>query len=468
MKYWIVIVLVAIGMGGGGFWLWQSQDNRPSTGADHSTAASPLAIVVSGDTKGWIVPCGCTSSQSGGLLRRGTFLKTLQKKHDVLAVDVGGAAGGTSDYERVKFEAILKGELAMGVVAHNLGGSEAAFGAEVLRNIAQKLNVPFVSANIRDNQGDLLAQPHLIVEAGGKRVGMIGVISQTYQTDGLKIDEPRDAVLRSLSEIGEDCDSVIVLAYLPESELRALAAALPEVDAVLGGPTGQNILPVQVGPTLLASATNKGRFLLTLKPPADEQTGRWTAKFTEMDAQFSDDENQQANLDAFRTELEQRDIAAKDSGFAMFASVTSPKEFRVAGSQSCVACHSEETEAWAASAHHHAWETLVQTNAHVDSYCQQCHTTGFGLPGGFVSARLSSERYSVGCESCHGPSAGHVANPQIRTPFTSTNQCHSCHDHENSPEFEYAGYWELIFHGKPKPDVANGGASSSTTAEEQP
>src|ERR1700745_4371010 len=35
--------------------------------ADH-----PLVLVVSGDTAGWIVPCGCTSNQSGGLLRRGS------------------------------------------------------------------------------------------------------------------------------------------------------------------------------------------------------------------------------------------------------------------------------------------------------------------------------------------------------------------------------------------------------------
>ena len=42
---------------------------------------------------------------------------------DVL-LDAGGAPAGTTPYHRVKFEAILRGEMAMGIAAHNLGGPE--------------------------------------------------------------------------------------------------------------------------------------------------------------------------------------------------------------------------------------------------------------------------------------------------------------------------------------------------------
>ena len=75
------------------------------------TDSQPLYVVVSGDTAGWIVPCGCTSNQSGGLLRRGTYLQQLRSAGEVLYVDAGGAAAGTSAYDRAKFEAILQGEL---------------------------------------------------------------------------------------------------------------------------------------------------------------------------------------------------------------------------------------------------------------------------------------------------------------------------------------------------------------------
>ncbi|MGA2257657.1 MAG: hypothetical protein ABSG53_23600, partial [Thermoguttaceae bacterium] len=64
-----------------------------------------LTVVVSGDTAGWIVPCGCTSNQSGGLPRRATYLAELARGSELLVADVGGAPGGKSTYDRLKFEA---------------------------------------------------------------------------------------------------------------------------------------------------------------------------------------------------------------------------------------------------------------------------------------------------------------------------------------------------------------------------
>src|SRR5262249_30903139 len=107
-------------------------------------ANRPLVLVVSGDTAGWIIPCGCTSNQSGGMLRRGSYLRGLGNDANVVYADAGGAPGGTSAYHRVKFEAILRGELALGMAAHNIGGPEAALGADYLRRVARELAVPFV------------------------------------------------------------------------------------------------------------------------------------------------------------------------------------------------------------------------------------------------------------------------------------------------------------------------------------
>src|SRR3954447_12924594 len=99
------------------------------------TVPTRLTLLVSGDTAGWIVPCGCTANQSGGLPRRGSYVESLHASAAVILADAGGAPGGTSDYHRVKFEAILRGEGGMGLVAHNLGGPEAALGADYLRRV---------------------------------------------------------------------------------------------------------------------------------------------------------------------------------------------------------------------------------------------------------------------------------------------------------------------------------------------
>jgi hypothetical protein len=403
------------------------------------------------------VPCGCTANQSGGLLRRGTMLAKLRDAgHDVIYADVGGAPAGDSPYNRVKFEAILAGERLMNVAAHNLGRGELAFGPEALREIASHGQTPFVSANARAAaDGKPIADGLRIVTVDGKRVAIVGVISPQFATTEFVIDDPRQSIAAVMSAHKGEYDALIVLAYLPEDELTKLAAALPEADAVIGGPTGQAIVPHAAGPVLLGSATNKGKFLVELNTPAASDGRGWTGQIREASADIADDPPQVDNLHAYLAVLEQRDFTAAESGLVAAMPAALPANYRIAGSSSCLSCHAAEAASWQASGHAHAWQTLVGKHFHVDSYCQQCHTTGYGLPGGFESRAKSASLVGVGCESCHGPSAAHVADPHVHTTFDALDQCVRCHDHENSPNFDRAAYWARIRHGK---------SSATTTA----
>jgi len=409
---------------------------------------TPLTLVASGDTGGWIVPCGCTSNQSGGLLRRGGYLQQLRGEGVVLYVDVGGAASGTSEYDRLKIEAILRGEAEMGVEAHNIGAAEANLGADFLRETALKLGVPLLTCNVRDSRGDLLGERIRVIAAGGRKIALIGVLSDRQPVPELQIDSPRKAILEALDESAADFDSLVVLAYLPEDELIELAANLPEADLIIGGPTGQSLSPRRKGPTLVASATNKGKFLAALTAPASAAI-RWQGEIVEMTDRFNDDPRQQTNLTEFYQTLAERDLTPSQTSFALSLPVEIPENFRIAGTASCRDCHADDCDTWDRSRHAHAWESLTQTGSQVDAYCQQCHATGFGFPGGFESAHRSPMHAGVGCESCHGPSHGHVQDSRIRTTYSghARHRCTSCHDRENSPEFVVAEYWAEVRHG---------------------
>jgi hypothetical protein len=237
------------------------------------------------------------------------------------------------------------------------------------------------------------------------------------------------------------------LAYLPTSELEALATSLPEADVIVGGPTGQSIVPRLAGPTLLASATNKGKYLAQLSAPPTGSGARWEGTIVEMTDKFVDDPSQQENLRRFYTTLRTHDFSARDTSFA--AQLTFPDGFLVAGTETCRACHAADCLVWDKSQHAQAWRTLADSGAEVDSYCQQCHTTSYGIPGGFVSAQRSTNRLDVGCESCHGAAQSHVQDPQVHTTFyrRACDQCSTCHDQENSPQFAYEKYWQQIVHG---------------------
>jgi len=413
------------------------------------SAQKPLAVVISGDTAGWIVPCGCAAKQLGGLPRRASYVRQLRDQEEVIVADVGGAPHGTSPYDRVKFEAILDGELATEVAAHNLGAAEVALGPDYLEELARSLSAPLISANVRLADGRPLVEPLRIVETAGRRIALVGVLSPRYATDQLLIEPPREAVLEALRDAAGQFDSAIVLAYLPEGELRELAASLPEVDAVVGGPTGQPVAPELIGPTLLTSATNKGKFLARLDAPTASGE-RWKGSIVELGDQLADDPGQMANLKRYYARLAELDFAAGRTGLVPPLPADTPPDYRVAGSAACRKCHEQECGQWERSKHAQAWASLQKTGAQIDPYCQHCHTTGYGLPGGFVSARRSAETANVGCESCHGPAQGHVPDAKTRTTYyaQAKNHCLGCHDRENSPDFAYDTYWAQIRHGE--------------------
>src|SRR5258708_2775423 len=79
--------LLLVGLAAAGAW-WMKQPSAVQR------VGRPVVLVVSGDTAGWIVPCGCTANQSGGLLRRGTYVHQLRQQAEVILADAGGAPGG--------------------------------------------------------------------------------------------------------------------------------------------------------------------------------------------------------------------------------------------------------------------------------------------------------------------------------------------------------------------------------------
>lgn len=392
------------------------------------------------------MPCGCTSNQSGGLLRRGTFVAQRRTNADVIVVDVGGAADGTAPYQRERFRAILKGEAAMQVAAHNLGAAEANFGVAELRQLHSETKVPLLSANAKGVRKPLPVKRHILVSAGTptQRVLLTGVLSPEFATEEIDVSEPADAVLSVLESVTEDYDRLVVLAYLPVDDLRQLAKTLPEADVIIGGPTGQALSPENIGRTTILSATNKGKFLAEVSFTADQPVAE--ARVVEMSPKFEDHAAQTDNLTAFRKLLAKRDFTAAESGLVdphMLAQTTDQK---IVGTDSCKKCHDQTSAHWETTGHAHAWQRLVKEEGHVDPYCQQCHTTGYGLPGGFSSLMTSAARHDVGCESCHGPSSAHVADSSRRTPFDAAGICLKCHDPENSPHFEFDSYWEKVRH----------------------
>ncbi|MEX2026132.1 MAG: multiheme c-type cytochrome, partial [Pirellulaceae bacterium] len=335
----------------------------------------------------------------------------------------------------------------MGVAGHNVGPGEMRLGIEELQRLASELKVPFISTNVRDAQGRPVAEPLRLIEAGGRRIVLAGIVSPRYAEEPLEVLDPAAAIESALAEKPMPYDTLLVLAYLPADELAQLAARLP-AKAVLVGPSDADSPVRRVGRVREAHAHedtpdnvaglvgHQGRSLVRIdftKSGGD----LWTARDVVVGAPLPDDPRQLENLVAYHQELAQQDFPPSSTGLLM----PLPPEFastaRAAGTHTCRNCHAAECSAWDSSRHARAWQSLVNRGVYYDADCQRCHTTGYGWEGGFASAERSFGTVSVGCESCHGPSLAHVLNPSIPTPLAANQQCVHCHDPDRSPGFSY-------------------------------
>jgi hypothetical protein len=133
------------------------------------------------------------------------------------------------------------------------------------------------------------------------------------------------------------------------------------------------------------------------------------------------------------------------------------------GHESCAMCHKAQYEDWRRSSHARAFELLKpgqrrapKKKADLDPSrdytteedCLRCHTTGFRLPGGYVSARETPNRAGIGCEMCHGAGEKYREIHKTRRGSLDRDElisagqrygsddpsvCTACHEHEDTP-----------------------------------
>ncbi|MCD6532592.1 MAG: cytochrome C [Deltaproteobacteria bacterium] len=114
------------------------------------------------------------------------------------------------------------------------------------------------------------------------------------------------------------------------------------------------------------------------------------------------------------------------------------------GSAVCAECHETEYESFTTfSKKAHSFNSLLGlkkglTEAEFKS-CFECHTTGYGKPGGFSSIEETPELSNLGCESCHGPGSRHreSEDPEDIIKKISIEHCTGCHNQERVAAFDF-------------------------------
>ncbi len=457
-----------------------------------------LLLVLTGEQRGYLEPCGCSELQSGGFSRRADFFRQVEEKGwSCLPLDLGETLKRSRAQDRVKFGSMLKGMGDMKYGVLGLGRAEIRIGADVLlanHQPDQPGGIPFVSANVVLFDSPELGTPlaYKVIEQNGVKVGVTSVIGKGYREELMpvgggsadyKIEDPEKALPPVLEKLKEEKpDLLVLLSQSPEEESKALAKAFPEFQIVVtaGGVEDGEIQPQKIGGTWMVVAGAKGKHLAGIGYYKDKPE-QMKYELVELDMQrFGETPVMRELMKAYQEQLLAQNIALDVS------TISHSRETKFVGAARCGECHTKAYMKWKQGemepiAHARAFKSLKEgrigqkegwiSRIH-DPECLACHVTGWHpqellrYESGFVSEEKTPHLLGQQCENCHGPGAKHVdletewkkslkMTPEIQATrkemhldkaVAKDKTCYLCHDPDNSPKFDFEKYWKKVEH----------------------
>lgn len=483
--------------------------DRPSgpTPPLHGWDAPALAVVLTGETFGYLEPCGCTERQSGGLSRRADLFRQIREKGwPVTAFDLGGTVERNRRQSEIKFATLLAALKDMDYQAMALGAKELRLDPDFL--ITQipdsrfpECELPFVSANVRFGSGleDLGPARSKLVTVNDVTIGVTGILGKNLQAtiaprgsnlaEKFAIDDPADVLPEVIDELNShEPDVLLLLSHTSLKESRELARQFPQFDVIVsaGGPEDPSGRPETIGETLLLTVGKKGKHagVLGFYPEDPEQRFRFEVVELDKDT-FNDTQQMIEHMADYQERLRVEQIAALEPP------ISHPSGAEFVGAKKCGECHTKAYKKWKSTYHAHGYESLFHDtprakerlkgiDRNYDAECLACHVTGWApqevlrYETGFINEEFAQteeqkERSQMlrgnQCENCHGPGSRHIElmNEFLLTEDAETRQkglqevrvtlaeareslCYKCHDLDNSPNFDFDTYWPKIEH----------------------
>jgi len=275
----------------------------PETKSNAASLASALAgdriqILHTNDIHGHLdsetVRSGTQSFQQGGMaLLAGMAAKLRDRAPDrTLLLDAGDAWEGTFLTVADKGASLTRAMSLMRYDAMAVGNHDLDYGQDAIAQRAKEASFPFLAANLIDSSGGQppWAKPYIIKDLGIAKVAILGLTYPQINTKGsnftgLRLLKAIDTAKRYVPELRAQADVVIALTHLgiqgrfPWDEPDvALAAAVPDIDVIVGGHSHTTLRSAQVvGNTTIvqtgSDAMNLGHLELTI----DRATKRITA-----------------------------------------------------------------------------------------------------------------------------------------------------------------------------------------------
>lgn len=370
----------------------------------------------------------------------------------VLMVDGGDLFGRRNKNEQFQTRFLCEVTGDFGFDGIGLGEMDLNYGLPFLKEMIQKYDLPFTSANVVDRAtGELILPEYLVVEKNGIKFGLVSVlgpnhkiITMTDTDSGLDIKDPVATLREVLPRMRKEVDTVVLLGHLGEGDTETVIKEVKGIDICVMGHTFRTLKTERiVDDTVILAAPHEGRFMGRADVFVNQPDGKVMAvevNLTSLDDKVEDDPEMAVRLKDYKKSFDDF-MAAKRADFPR--DLGSDKESYL-NSRSCKSCHEDVWAAYTKSKHSKAFTSIRNKGQSNEPECILCHTTGYRYKNGYAEERPFNQLVNVQCEACHGYGTEHSRDGKWLAQ--AKDSCVTCHDKKNSPEFDYATYWEKIKH----------------------
>ncbi len=229
----------------------------PSATLFAAETETTIQIIATSDTHGSFYPWTyATDSErkDGGLTKVATAVKKLKEENpNTILIDNGDTLQGNSAqifFDKDEVQPSVAAMNAMGYATMTLGNHEFNYGFETLeKNIKGFKDTTVLCGNVYKPNGDRLAEAYKVVECGGVKVAIIGMVSPNIvkwdatNLKGYKVTSPYEETKAAIKEIQDKkladviiaCEHIGLEGEYGDDSAAELAKQCPELTAIVAG-----------------------------------------------------------------------------------------------------------------------------------------------------------------------------------------------------------------------------------------
>jgi hypothetical protein len=396
---------------------------------------SEIAVFVTGNAEGYLIPCGCRTSPAGGLSRRVTILDEIRSENPsrrVISVELPDLFMDRGPARDI-INKTIGDFLARRDYLVSPGSQDLEFGNKLKEYYKQ-------DCYLAGAEG---CRDEYVVELGGYKFMPFGKKGRLHL---LFLSEPGDlkgrkdplTLYREKTKAASG-DAFIVLGNLAPVTVQSLVQEKANLLAVVAA-YGHTVTSTaqKADKTWAIFLGDKGRRYALFEIGYFD--GRWQVwpKTEYINKEIAADSTEEDIVQKALLEVEKINKAELEKNRAPAGNFK--------GSLSCAKCHQKQYDIWKKSPHGNATEVLEIDHQENNPACLVCHSTGLGK-GGYPND--NADFRGVGCETCHGAGIGHP--PKTSSSLKEAGKkCTNCHTKRDSPGFNEESCLILIDHSARK------------------